>query len=98
MKKTPIIIKAESPFLKTETRNFRWAVPYNLECLNARIHNLITRNQNCIKGKRILDIGCHIGTFMYSALELGAEFVQGIDSEAKTIKRGEEQFQQLEVD
>ena len=35
---------------------------------------------------------------MYSALELGAEFVQGIDSEAKTIKRGEELFQQLEVD
>ena len=98
MKKTPIIIKAESPFLTTETRSFRWAVPYNLECLNARIHNLLTRNQNCIKGKRILDIGCHIGTFMYSALELGAEFVQGIDSEAQTIKRGEELFQQLEVD
>ena len=98
MKKTPIIIKAESPFLTTETRSFRWAIPYNLECLNARIHNLLTCNQNCIKGKRILDIGCHIGTFMYSALELGAEFVQGIDSEAQTIQRGKELFQQLEVD
>ena len=98
MKKTPIIIREDSPFLTTETRNFRWAVPYNLECLNARIHNLITCNQNCIKGKRILDIGCHLGTFMYSALELGAEFVQGIDSEAKTIERGEKLFQQLEVE
>ena len=35
---------------------------------------------------------------MYSALELGAEFVQGIDSEAKTIERGEKLFQQLEVE
>jgi ubiquinone/menaquinone biosynthesis C-methylase UbiE len=98
MKKTPIIIGEDSPFLTTETRQSRWAIPYNFECLNARIDNLLTRNRDCIKGKRILDIGSHMGTFAYSALQLGAEFVQGIDTEEKTIERGQELFRQLEVD
>lgn len=97
MKKTPIIISENSPFLTQETRQSRWAIPYNFECLNARIHNLLTDNQNCIKGKKILDIGSHMGTFMYAALELGAEFVQGIDTEEKTIERGEVLFKQLQV-
>ena len=98
MKKKPnIIIPEDSPFLTNETRQTRWAIPYNFECLNARIDNLLTRNQNCIKGKRILDIGSHIGTFMYAALELGADFVQGIDTEEKTIERGQDLFQQLQV-
>ncbi len=97
MKKTPIIIGEDSPFLTTETRQNRWAIPYNFECLNARIDNLLTRNLDCIKGKRVLDIGSHMGTFMYSALELGAEFVQGVDTEEKTIKRGQELFQQSGV-
>ena len=81
MKKVPIIIAEDSPFLTTETRQTRWAIPYSFECLNARIDNLLTRNLDCFKGKRILDIGSHMGTFAYSALELGAEFVQGIDTE-----------------
>ena len=80
-----------------ETRQSRWAIPYNFECLNARIDNLLTRNRDCIKGKRILDIGSHMGTFAYTALELGAEFVQGIDTEEKTIERGEELFRQSGV-
>ena len=98
MKKAPIIIEKDSPFLTTETRQNRWAIPYNFECLNARIDNLLTRNLDCIRGKRVLDIGSHMGTFMYSALELGAEFVQGIDTEEKTIERGQELFQQSRVD
>ena len=98
MKKKPnIIIPEDSPFLTNETRQTRWAIPYNFECLNARIDNLLTRNQNCIKGKRILDIGSHMGTFMYAALELGADFVQGIDTEEKTIERGQDLFQELQV-
>jgi ubiquinone/menaquinone biosynthesis C-methylase UbiE len=97
MNKAPIIIAEDSPFLTNETRQTRWAIPYNFECLNARIDNLLTRNQNCIKGKRILDIGSHMGTFMYAALELGADFVQGIDTEEKTIERGQDLFQQLQV-
>ncbi len=97
MKKVPIVIAEDSPFLTTETRQTRWAIPYNFECLNARIDHLLARNRNCIKGKRILDIGSHMGTFAYSALELGAEFVQGIDTEEKTIERGQELFRQLKV-
>jgi ubiquinone/menaquinone biosynthesis C-methylase UbiE len=38
-----------------------------------------------------------MGTFMYAALELGADFVQGIDTEEKTIERGQDLFQQLQV-
>lgn len=97
MKNIPTIIAEDSPFLTTETRQSRWAIPYSFECLNARIDNLLAHNQNCIKGKRILDIGSHMGTFAYSALELGAGFVQGIDTEEKTIERGHELFQQLGV-
>ena len=97
MKKSPIIIAEDSPFLTNETRQTRGAIPYNFECLNARIDNLLMRNQNLIKGKRILDIGSHMGTFMYAALELGADFVQGIDTEEKTIERGQDLFQQLQV-
>jgi len=97
MKKVPIVIAEDSPFLTTETRQTRWAIPYSFACLNARIDNLLTRNLDCFKGKRILDIGSHIGTFAYSALEMGAEFVQGIDTEEKTIERGQKLFQQLKV-
>ena len=97
MRKVPIIIAEDSPFLTTETRQTRWAIPYSFECLNARIDNLLTRNLDCFKGKRILDIGSHMGTFAYSALELGAEFVQGIDTEEKTIERGQELFKQAKI-
>jgi SAM-dependent methyltransferase len=97
MKKVPIIIAEDSPFLTNETRQTRWAIPYNFECLNARIDNLLTRNQNRIKGKRILDIGSHMGTFMYAALKLEANFVQGIDTEKKTIERGQDLFKQLQI-
>ena len=97
MKKVPIVIAEDSPFLTTETRQTRWAIPYSFACLNARIDSLLTRNLDCFKGKRILDIGSHMGTFAYSALEMGAEFVQGIDTEVKTVERGQKLFQQLKV-
>ena len=97
MKKVPIVIAKDSPFLTTETRQTRWAIPYSFACLNARIDSLLTRNLDCFKGKRILDIGSHMGTFAYSALEMGAEFVQGIDTEVKTVERGQKLFQQLKV-
>ena len=97
MQKVPIVIAKDSPFLTTETRQTRWAIPYSFACLNARIDSLLTRNLDCFKGKRILDIGSHMGTFAYSALEMGAEFVQGIDTEVKTVERGQKLFQQLKV-
>jgi len=97
VQKVPIVIAKDSPFLTTETRQTRWAIPYSFACLNARIDSLLTRNLDCFKGKRILDIGSHMGTFAYSALELGAEFVQGIDTEEKTIERGQELFKQTKI-
>jgi SAM-dependent methyltransferase len=97
MKKIPIIIDEDSPFLTTETRHTRWAIPYNFECLNSRIDKLLTHHQIHIRGKRILDIGSHMGTFMFSALELGAEFVQGVDTEEKTVERGKKLFRILDV-
>jgi SAM-dependent methyltransferase len=97
VQKVPVVIAEDSPFLTTETRRSRWAIPYSFACLNARIDNLLTRNQSCLKGKRVLDIGSHMGTFAYAALEMGAEFVQGIDTEEKTIERGKELFQQAKV-
>jgi len=97
VQKVPIVIAKDSPFLTTETRQTRWAIPYSFACLNARIDSLLTRNLDCFKGKRILDIGSHMGTFAYSALEMGAEFVQGIDTEVKTVERGQKLFQQLKV-
>ena len=97
MKKVPVVIAEDSPFLTTETRQTRWAIPYSFACLNARIDNLLTRNLDCIKGKRILDIGSHMGTFAYAALEMGAKFVQSIDTEEKTIERGKDLFRQAKV-
>lgn len=97
MKTFPITIAEGSPFLTQDTRHSRWAIPYSFECLNVRIDHLLTRNRDCLEGKRVLDIGSHMGTFAYSALELGAEFVQGIDTEVKTIERGKELFRQVKV-
>ena len=95
MKKT--LFADDSPFLLRETRQKRWAVPYHPECLNARVDTLLTQNQDCIEGKKILDVGSHMGTFAYAALESGAHFIQGIDTEEKMIAQGEELFQELNV-
>ncbi|MEK9628658.1 MAG: methyltransferase domain-containing protein [Nitrospinota bacterium] len=88
----------DSPFLTHETRKTRWAIPYHLECLNARIDQLLTKNLSAIQGKKILDIGSHMGTFSYAALEAGASFIQGIDTEEKMIHLGKQLFQQSNVD
>ncbi len=95
MKKT--LISDDSPFLVHETRKSRWAIPYHPECLNARIDQLLTNNLEYIQGKRILDVGSHMGTFAYAALESGASFIQGIDTEEKMIQLGMELFQELNV-
>jgi ubiquinone/menaquinone biosynthesis C-methylase UbiE len=91
------LIPDDSAFFAHETRKSRWAIPYHPECLNARIDHLLTQNQQCIQGKRILDVGSHMGTFAYAALESGADFIQGIDTEEKMVTLGNELFQQLNV-
>ena len=91
-------ISPESPFLTTDTRSRRWAIPYHPECVNGRIDVLLDRNRNTLAGKSILDIGSHIGTFAWAALQLGAQFVHGIDVEKRTIERCENLFQGEGVD
>lgn len=82
-----IYIPEDSPFLAADSRKNRWAVPYSFECLNARIDNLLGRNENAIRGKSILDIGSHIGTFSYAACQMEARSVHGIDTEEKMVVR-----------
>ena len=91
------LIPDDSPFLAHETRRNRWAIPYHPECLNARINNLLAENLPYIQGKNILDVGSHMGTFSYATLMLGANFIQGIDTEEKMILLGRELFQKMNI-
>ncbi|MBC8283145.1 MAG: class I SAM-dependent methyltransferase [Nitrospinae bacterium] len=91
------LIPDDSPFLAHETRKSRWAIPYHPECLNARLDLLLTQNHKFIKGKKILDVGSHMGTFAYAALESGADFIHGIDTEEKMVLLGRDLFQELNV-
>ncbi|KMP12538.1 hypothetical protein UR09_00270 [Candidatus Nitromaritima sp. SCGC AAA799-A02] len=86
-------IQPESPFLTTDTRADRWAIPYHPECVNGRIGVLLDGNRSAVEGKSILDVGSHIGTFAWAALKLGARCVHGIDVEQRTIERCERLFQ-----
>ena len=91
------LIPDDSPFLAHETRRNRWAIPYHPEWLNARINHLLAENLQYIQGKNILDVGSHMGTFSYATLMLGANFIQGIDSEEKMILLGRELFQKMSI-
>lgn len=93
----PIYIPQDSPFLTTDTRSNRWAIPYDFECLNARIDRLLGQNADLIRGQKILDIGSHIGTFAFAALQLGAGFVHGVDAEERTVERCLDLFQRLDA-
>ncbi len=86
-----------SQFITLDERKNRWAIPYNYDCLNGRTQNLLTRNTDAITGKRVLDLGCHMGTFSYVAWKMGAQFTCGIDSEENTIERGKKIFLDFEV-
>lgn len=97
MTEAKIFFPEDSLFLKHDIRKDRWAIPYNFECLNARIENLLWRQKHSIVGKRILDIGCHMGTFSYAALQMGAEFVQGLDAEEQQVIQGRALFEQLQI-
>ncbi|VAX31799.1 hypothetical protein MNBD_NITROSPINAE05-811 [hydrothermal vent metagenome] len=92
MKSDKIYVAKDSPFLTTDTRQKRWAIPYSFECLNARIELLLEKQKDAIAGKKILDVGSHMGTFAYQALQMGARFVHGIDVEEKMIAKGRKLF------
>ncbi|GJL77230.1 MAG: hypothetical protein NPINA01_02190 [Nitrospinaceae bacterium] len=93
MKPVQIYIPEESPFLTTDTRKNRWAIPYSLECLNARIDNLLGKQKDAVTGKKILDVGSHMGTFAYAAHQMGAGFVQGIEVEKKMVEKSRQLFE-----
>ncbi len=92
-----LYIPENSPFLTTDTRKSRWAIPYTFECLNARIDILLGKNEGVVRGKTILDVGSHMGTFAYAAHRMGAGFVHGIDTEANMIEKGLKLFKQEDV-
>ena len=88
-----IVIAEDSAFLTTDTRKKRWAIPYSFECLNARIDNLLAKQQDTIIGKTILDVGSHMGTFAYAAHQIGARLVHGVDVENKMVEKCTKLFQ-----
>jgi len=47
--------------------------------LNWRCEVLLTRNQEAIEGKRVLDLASHDGRFSYACLKLGACHVTGVE-------------------
>lgn len=47
---------------------------------NWRCEILLTRNQEAIKGKRILDMASHDGRLSYACLKLGAKHVTGVEA------------------
>jgi len=85
-------VPPNSPFLTTDTRTKRWAIPYHPECVNGRIDVLLDNNRKFLQDKSILDVGSHTGIFSWAALQLGANFVHGIDVEKRTIERCENLF------
>ena len=92
-----IYIPHDSPFLTADTRKRRWAVPYDHDCLNARIEVLLDRQRDAIAGQTLLDVGSHMGTFAYAALMLGAERVHGIDAESRMVELGRKLFESQNV-
>ena len=63
--------------IKLETQPYR---------LNWRCEILLTRNQEAIEGKRILDLASHDGMFSYACLKLGASHVTGVEGRENLVK------------
>jgi len=58
--------------------------------LNWRCEILLTRNQEAIKGKRILDLASHDGRFSYACLKLGASHVTGVEGRRHLVESARE--------
>ncbi len=97
MRPEKIFIPADSPFITTDTRQRRWAIPYSFECVNHRIDTLLWHNKDALRGKRVLDIASHIGTFSYAALHIGASFVHGVDVEKNLVEKCHNLFKQQDI-
>ena len=71
-----------TPFLETYKIKHD-ALSYRL---NWRCEILLTRNQEAIKGKRVLDLASHDGLFSYACLKLGASHVTGVEGRENLVK------------
>ena len=69
-----------TPFLKTSK-----TTPF-VNRLNWRCEILLTRNQDAIKGKKILDLISQDDRFSYACLKLGASHVTGIEGRPHLVK------------
>ncbi|MBE9039556.1 class I SAM-dependent methyltransferase [Oscillatoriales cyanobacterium LEGE 11467] len=63
---------------------------------NWRCENLLTRHQEIIKDKVVLDLACNTGRLSYPCLVLGAKKVIGIEARQELIERGKQNLQNTE--
>lgn len=53
--------------------------------LNARYEAIIENNLRLIRGKRILDLGSHDGSWSFAAIEAGANHVLGVEPRPELV-------------
>ena len=64
-------------------------VACSVEDLNTRASIIVERSKAYISGKKILDIGCHDGRFIFACLKHGAKHVTGIELREENFKVAE---------
>ena len=77
----------DSVFIKTSN------IASNAKRLNER-YNLILKSLN-LKNKKILDLGCHNGRWIYVALKLGAKSVIGVEQSKNYLSIAEENLKKF---
>jgi hypothetical protein len=66
--------------------------------LNWRCELLLTRNQEHIKNKRVLDIASQDGRFSYASLKLGAIHVTGVEGRKQSVEKATENLRKSGFD
>lgn len=79
----------DTPFLKTSN------ISAYSNRLNWRCEILLTRNQEAIKDKKILDLASHDGRFSYACLKLGAKHVTGVEGRHHLVEYARENIVNL---
>lgn len=79
----------DTPFPQTSSVG---PMPYRL---NWRCEICLTRHQEAVKDKNILDLGSHDGRFSYACLKLGARHVCGVEGLDYMVKRANENLKNL---
>lgn len=86
-------MKPYEAYIKQLSHNDSWNTPARVEFVYGMM-----KDELDLKGKKVLDLGCRFGLFSYLALELGAEYVVGVDFESTIIDEADRAFEALEVD